>query len=247
LLPFWWASLSSLAETRPCEPLRPVAGSSFQYRDRGNRCEGLYEANYGVKSLALVSFTLGVINYPLQRGIRLRVTTPNANGAAYVRAVGKPPNVAYEMDAVLAPGSSLDWPVDDVLLPEGLNAKKVGVFAWKQEHGRQVFVPVRVLASGFPLSSSAGALLTLRPSFDVQILKWRWGAMLDGECGTPGPWRDGLNAPLEAGQTLDIPLQRLKGPVCLDIRAQGSDSEWVPLLERDPLTGEKGPLRVSLP
>jgi len=240
LLPVVWISALANGQNGPCESLRPLSGSSLQYRNRGNRCEGLYEANYAAKRLALVSFTIGVIKYPLQRSIKLRVTTPNPSDTVHVRAVAKPPNIAYEMDAVLAPSLSLDWPVDDVLLPEALNATKVGIYGWKQEHGRQVFVPVSVIASGFPTPSSAGAVLTLRPSFDIQVLKWRWSAGRDGECGTPGPWQDALTAPVVAGQTLDISLQRLKGSICLDVSAQGSDSEWVQL-------GEEGPIRVSLP
>jgi hypothetical protein len=226
--------------------LEPLPGSSSQYKDRGNRCEGLYVANFGAKSLALVSFTLGVIKYPLQQGATLRVAPANSNDTVHVRAVAKPPNVAYEMDAILQPGSWLDWPVNDVLLPEGLNDKKIGVYGWKQDRGHQVFVPIRVLVSGSPPASSSSPLLTLRPSFDVQVLKWR-SAVGGDTCGTPGSWRDGLTAPVDAGQTLDIPLEQLRGPVCLDIAAQGSDSEWVPLLEPDPATGERGPLRLSLP
>src|SRR5258708_1790738 len=127
------------AQINSCEPLRPVAGSRSQYKKRGNRCEGLYEADYGAKSLALVSLSFGAIVFPLRAGTKLELTVPGQSRTVHVRAVCKPANVAYEMDAVLAAGSTLTWPVDDVLLPEGLNAKQVGVFAWMDENNHHIF------------------------------------------------------------------------------------------------------------
>ena len=122
------------AQDSSCEPLRPSpTGSSLRYMSRGKpdghnvRCEGLYEEDYGAKSLALVSFTLGTINYPLRAGTKVELTVPKQSVDVHVRAIAKPANVAYEMDAVLSPGSTLVWPVDDVLLPENLNDKQVGV------------------------------------------------------------------------------------------------------------------------
>src|SRR5208282_3308182 len=102
--------VSTLAQTNPCEPLRPLKGSAQQYKSRGNRCEGLYEADYGTKALALISFTVNALEYPLKAGTTLEVTVPSQSETVRVRAIAKPPNVAYEMDALLSPGSTLVWP-----------------------------------------------------------------------------------------------------------------------------------------
>lgn len=233
----WWFELlillvvgAAFADAQVnCEQLRPVVGSPSQYKNRGNRCEGLYEADYGAKSLGLVSLTLGVIAFPLRRGTKLELTVPGQSRSVHVRAVAKPANVAYEMDAVLAAGSTLTWPVDDVLLPEGLNAKQVGVFAWGNENNHQVFLPVRVAVSGAEPSPISSTVLTIRPSFDVQVVKWRLASATNGVCEGPGPWRDAAQEHVDAGQTLNITLPQAAGPRCLDVAAQGSDSQWVPI------------------
>lgn len=217
------------AQVNSCEPLRPLRGSLSQYKDRGNRCEGLYEADFGAKSLALVSFTLGEIAYPLRSGTKLELTDPGKSGTIHVRAVAKPANVAYEMDAVLGAGSTLVWPVDDVLLPEGLNARQVGVFAWRDESTHQIFVPIRVGVSGAKPPPSPGAVLAIRPSFDVQVVKWRLASATSWVCAVPGPWLDAVQSSVDAGQTISITLPPIAGPHCLDVAAQGSGTDWVPI------------------
>jgi hypothetical protein len=224
------------AQDSSCEPLRPSpTGSSLRYMSRGKpdghnvRCEGLYEEDYGAKSLALVSFTLGTINYPLQAGTKVELTVPKQSADVHVRAIAKPANVAYEMDAVLAPGSTLVWPVDDVLLPENLNDKQVGVFAWRGENTKKVYVPVRAAAPGSAPSPDSKPLITFRPSFDAQAVKWRWAAATKSGCSVPGSWADANPAQVDAGQATVITLPQAAGSYCLDVAAQGSGRDWVPL------------------
>lgn len=221
----WTASHGMAAADSTCEALKPLPGSSSQYKDRGNRCEGLYEADIGVKSLALVSFTFGSLSYHLQPGEKLELSAPHQSSDLHVRAVAKPLGTHYEMDAVLTPNSTLSWPVDDVLLPEGLAASRVGVFAWKGSGSNQVFVPVRAVAANSHPTSLSLVLLTLRPSFDTQAVKWRWAGLSRDVCGQPGPWRDVATGQVEAGQSINISLGQLAGLYCLDVAAQGS-SGW---------------------
>ena len=199
-------------QSQPCEPLKPLSGSTLQYKMRDNRCEGLYEADYGAKALALISFTLGEVTYPLKSGIKLAVTAPGQKGTVHVRAVPKPSNIAYEMDALVDAPSTLIWPVDDVLLPENLNAKQIGIYAWKENGPTKVFVPVRVGMSGSATPQNNNVVLSIRPSFDTQVLKWRWARLANGECDVPGKWNDLGQAPVDAGQTVNINLTQVTGP-----------------------------------
>lgn len=224
------------AQNRSCEPLRPSPkGSPLRYMSRGKpdghnvRCEGLYEEDYGAKSLALVSFTLGTINYPLRAGTKVELTVLKQSVDVHVRAIAKPANVAYEMDAVLAPGSTLVWPVDDVLLPENLSDKQVGVFAWRDENADKVYVPVSAAAPGSAPSLNSKPLITLRPSFDVQAVKWRSAAATKSGCSVPGTWADAKPAQVDAGQTTVVTLPQTAGSYCLDVAAQGSGTDWVTL------------------
>jgi hypothetical protein len=46
------------------------------------------------------------------------------------------------MDASLLPGRQFDWPVDTVLLPNGLSANHLGVFGWIDVEPEKIFVPL---------------------------------------------------------------------------------------------------------
>jgi hypothetical protein len=219
------ASAGAETPTNKCEPLRPLVGSASQYKDRGNRCEGLYETDYSGGSLVLLSLTTGSISYPLQPGVKLQVSAPSQNGEVHVRAVAKAPNTHYQMDAVLGPNAMLLWPVDDVLLPEGLASSEVGVFAWKGSDKDPVIVPVRISAAGTRPSIHGSIILTVRPSFDAQAVKWRWAVLSNGVCGRPGRWQDVVGGSMDAGSPIDVPLQQLTGPNCVDIAAQNGN-DW---------------------
>lgn len=220
---------SSQIQPNECEPLRPLSGTPLQYKDRGNRCEGLYEADFGARALALISFTFGELNYSLVNGTKLELTVPNQTVAVHIRAIPKPSNIAYEMDAFLDAGKTLLWPVDEVLRPESLDARKMGIFAWKGTGANKVFVPVAVRESGSATSQTGSAILSIRPSFEVQVVKWRWALAKNDECDPPSKWADVGQGPFDAGQILKISLAHVSGPSCVDIEAQGSGTDWVPL------------------
>jgi hypothetical protein len=126
--------------------------------------------------------------------------------------------------------------VDDVLLPERLAASRVGVFAWKGSGSNQVFVPIRAVATGSNSTPLPPVLLTLRPSFDTQVVKWRWATLSKDGCGQPGQWQDVKPGQVDAGQSINISLEKLAGLNCLDVAAQAS-SGWANLPQ----------LRVELP
>lgn len=217
----------SFAQELSCEKLQPLKGSQSQYKKRLNRCEGLYEQDFGSKSLALISFTLGPIIYPLQSGTKLELTVPKQATDVHIRAVARPANIAYEMDAVLNPGATLTWPVDDVLLPEALNAKQIGVFAWREVGGVKYYTPALIVAAGLkqPKSDST-PLISFRPSSDLQRIMWRWSQVAQSKCLASTEWAPTSPSHINAGQTVSIPLGLPAGQYCLDVTTQDSSAKW---------------------
>jgi hypothetical protein len=224
------SSLGGLrGQTNRCEPLRPLPGNLSQYKDRGNRCEGLYVADVGSRSVELVSLTLGVISYEMRPGVKLQVSAPGQNAAVHIRAVAKPAGTHYRMDALLAPGSVLLWPVDDVLLRESINASRLGVFGWKEGGADKIFVPVLVTPQSPAAVAPLGepARLCVRPSFDTQAVKWRCSQVEGGWCSTSGPWQDAAGGSVDAGQPVEISLRALTGSDCVEVAARSTTSrDW---------------------
>jgi hypothetical protein len=211
----------------PCQPLQVAGSSSLQYKNRGNRCEGLYVQHIGAQALAVVSLTLGEISYVLSASTKLSVSVPGQNTAVSVRAIPKSSSLGYEMDAQAAAGAPLVWPVNDVLLPEHLSASQLGVYGWKNDGAAQVFMPVAVSTYGTAPSLSKDVLLTVRPSFDVQTLKWRWSSVVGAACAAPGPWQNGTDQTIDGGQTVTIRLPPSPGRHCIEFAAQGSTTDWL--------------------
>ena len=221
-----------------CDPLPAPESGRPAYQARGNRCEGFYLEGYGAQSIELISFTLGPIVYPLQSGVTLNVSAPSGSSPVHVRAVPKPPRMAYRMDAVLDPGGVLAWPVNDVLLPENISAGRIGIFGWKEGGQTRTYVPLRVsqtkpgaLVSGTP------ALLTIRLSFDAELVKWRSAPLMRDACAAFSDWKDATTHAIDAGQPVDVSLVRLEGSNCLELAAKsGSANRWI-----------TEPIRVDLP
>jgi hypothetical protein len=217
-----------VAQNSPCDRLRPLPDSDAQYKERGNRCEGLYVADVGVPSLELVSFQLGGIAYQLYGGEHLRVTAPGQKQSVHVRAVAVPARTYYRMDATIEAGATLDWPVSDVLLPQNLGPERIGVFAWKGSENAMIFVPVRIQGGGAAAANQkAVAILTMRPSFDVARIMWRSAVVAGERCSTFGDWQNLATSQVLAQQPVRLKLGSLTGQHCVEVAAQaGSSNDW---------------------
>src|SRR5215212_8807724 len=91
--------------------LTPSDNPSVKYKPRGNgknRCEGTYSAKIGVKSLDLISFTIGTLSYKLEKNeiieIKNSMTVP-----IFIRSSALPLGIYYRMDAVLSGNETLKW------------------------------------------------------------------------------------------------------------------------------------------
>jgi hypothetical protein len=218
---------SARAQDVKCKGLPPLQDSQSGYQKRGDRCEGLYVANVGSHSLAAMSFSLGKIRYELSSAIQLRVSAPGQTQPVNIRALAIPPKTYYRMDAPLPAGTSMSWPVKDVLLPERLSDSRIGIFAWKGSERAKILVPVRVVTHE-TTAAPGSPFLTIQASFDAQQVKWRWAPAHDEGCLAFGPWQDAIQRPVTASWPIAIDLSQLPAGVhCLETAAQsGGSAAW---------------------
>jgi hypothetical protein len=213
-----------------CDSLARLSGSKSGYQQRGNRCEGLYVSKVGSRSLAVMSFTLGRLRFDLTSSAPAQISAPGQTQPVHIRAVAIPLKTYYRMDAMLPANTTLQWPLTDVLVPEGLTESRIGIFGWKGTEENEVLVPVRVTAQTTSTASQA-PLMIIQASFDAQKVKWRWGPTANGRCLALGEWQDAIARPVTAGWPIAIDLSKLPaGALCFEAMAQsGTSTDWAPL------------------
>ena len=227
---------SPIAKVSPCDPtVRPLLQSAHHYRQRGDRCEGLYVAEISRPGIELVSFTLGSLAFDWSSKTVLLVDSSSHTSPVRVRAVAIPPRSYYRMDAILPGGARLRWPLADVLFPEGLTARRIGVFGWTERNQIKTFVPVRLSTVGEKTADQRlPPLLIVQPDFDAARVKWRWSRLARQGCSRFGPWADAVSAPVRALWPVKIDLSSVSpGLNCLEVVAQAEDTtEWPRLAVR---------------
>lgn len=212
------------AQEVKCTGLAPLQDAQFGYQKRGARCEGLYVANVGARSLAATSFSLGKIHFDLNPQVKLEVSAPGQTQDVNVRAVAIPPKTYYRMDAPLPAGKNMVWPVRDVLLPQNLTDSRIGIFAWKGPENGKTLVPVRVVPQGAP-AKPAPLYLTIQATFDAQLVKWRSAPAPNGVCLAFGGWENAIQRPVTASWPIAINLSKLPaGLHCVEAAAQSDGS-----------------------
>ena len=133
-----------------CDPsLRGQATNPYAYKQRGDRCEGVYAQDVSGSVLQVTSFTLAFEPFDLNRirDLQLAWTAPTA-GPTTLRAQGTRRRLYYRMDAVLGAGTNeYSWPTT-VLTALGVRSREVGIVAWTtvQLNGREttLYLPLRV-------------------------------------------------------------------------------------------------------
>ncbi|MBZ0267555.1 hypothetical protein K8I85_05325 [bacterium] len=137
----------------------------MRYRERGNRCEGVYEQPYSGpvyedSDLTVVAL-YSVFEYENTDTTSLHVTWPDiANGRPVVlRARSKRRGLWYRMDAEMLSERAFTWPTD-VLSRVDLTHDEVAIRGWfeaKIGHGtHRVFLPLRIAQSPVAPTEPAG-------------------------------------------------------------------------------------------
>ena len=127
------------------------SGPRYQlgYRQRDDRCEGVYIRNVASGMLDIVSFTAHFADFDLQSATAVPLIWYSASPAAvHVRVVSLRDRLYYRMDT-LRPEStdSYLWPTD-ILSALRLANNELGVLAWTTQQigndSRRVYLPVAV-------------------------------------------------------------------------------------------------------
>lgn len=222
--------LAQLGLAQQCDPrVRPVDNPVIQYRARGNRCEGLYQSEVSAAVLDIVGVTDGAFRFALDAREIIELSAPlSQNQPVAIRAVGVPLKTYYRLDAALAPGETLIWPVKEVLLPQALASHKISVFGWIGAEQQKTYIPVRAAAALQPGADDDQIRLSLRASVEVSHVRWRAGDMVNGASSGLSAWQAAPKITYRPGEPIVILLPAsASGELYVEIAAQNQHGEWL--------------------
>jgi hypothetical protein len=198
------------AQAPDCSRLPAMDGPmGYAPRDGHARCEGFFESPVGAAALEVVYALTSPLAFDPDKDAVLLVAPPSKLSSpaepVAVTAVALSPQTYYRMDAVVAAGEPMRWPLDAVVRPAAMGPDDLGVWGWAERAGLTVYVPVRV----WPESSGEGApdagrpILGLRAATELARVMWRE----QGADGPLGDWAVLAEGPLFAGDVvrLDVP------------------------------------------
>jgi hypothetical protein len=209
------------------EQARKVAGQvRYQARRYDDRCEGFYHSRVSAGRLEL----MGLLQRPLRFGrdteaLSVRSAVPGQ--AVLVRGRLIPPQRYYRLDAALAPGRSLRWPLR-LLTERGYRAGEVALYG-RLAAQEDWLVPLDVQGDTEPAEAPR---LILRAPVELTEVRWRSAAARGLDCPTlRDVWKAG--PAVRAYKPILIPLSDLAAGdrVCVEIQADaiGGDLLSLPL------------------
>jgi hypothetical protein len=152
-----------------CDSLPVRASDPLHYRQRGDRCEGVYGQNVsGSSDLQLVALVEHVERFDDTASAPLRIEWTAPQGEAVtLRASPLRAGLYYRMETARPiAGARYDWP-SDVRRPLRLGSADIGLLGWTMTTlggtRQELFVPLRVTQRR-PSPSSSSYRLTLWPS-----------------------------------------------------------------------------------
>ena len=161
------AGQSASGQSAPCDALLLQSSSNpHGYRQRGDRCEGIYVQQVAGAPLTIASWTQSFSDYDLASRQPLILQWEQASGAAtvHLRAYSLRRRLYYRMDAIAsARAGSFTWP-SDILVALGIPSHDIGVTATTRlkvgDVERDVHLPLRI-AQGRPNQGSSYRLVVL--------------------------------------------------------------------------------------
>ncbi|MEO6330206.1 MAG: hypothetical protein ABIO55_14835 [Ginsengibacter sp.] len=142
--------LNILAQTNCDTSLTKLSAGPLGYKDRGDRCEGIYIKEVGSTTLQVVSLTEYFGQYNLKSGKPLTITWNNPPGNNYVslRAQGLRRKLYYRMDTY-QPAKKMfySWPTN-FLASLNIAKSEIGVAGISQYSvgglQRNIYIPLRI-------------------------------------------------------------------------------------------------------
>ena len=157
----------SAAAADPCDPALVVRTEDPNgYRERGDRCEGLYlQPLAGSAALLIASFTEVFQEFNPRAASHLQLEWKTVDGATptRLRAYSLIRRQYYRMDAERPAGiRSYSWPTT-LLSTLDLSRKSLGVVAWNEvdigPQSRRVYLPLRIGAGAAPATPGGYELI----------------------------------------------------------------------------------------
>lgn len=181
-----------LAQDRPapppqCDPfIDVVAVRPDAYKQRGDRCEGVYEQKVsGGTGLRVASLTDATPRFDLVPGDAVHLAwIADGNASMRLRALSLRFHHYYRMDSTRPAGSSTwVWPAD-VLAQHKLTSREIGLVGMTRRQfadgARDVYVPIRIAKNGAP-PSGRPYMLIVRPDANLRQLFFTvWRLKPDG-------------------------------------------------------------------
>ena len=209
------AQLTTLgAQQSPCDPsLLQSTQDRNGYRQRGDRCEGVYIQAVASPALRVISFTESFESFDPASGTSLQVEwdSPPARGPVHLRGNALRPHLYYRFDTIRPPDSTgYSWP-PTVLQGLDLRKPELGVVAWVMESvggtTRDVYLPIRIGQRAAPASAEQYQLV-LVPGTELAEVFMSLAPVEPG--GQPGKFIQ-QDRPLKrgfypAGRGLTIPI-----------------------------------------
>lgn len=173
-----------------CDKGLNAAQSSDGYKQRSNRCEGFYESQVASESFNIVGITQGKFRFKLDAKEKITISSSVVlDNGINIRAVGIPAETFYRMDAQISPIASLEWPVGEILYPNKLTYKDVGIYGWTGKINQKTYVPLSVITDLYGQTENNIIYVYLRASIDVKNVQWRFADVSqDGNCAKAGDW-----------------------------------------------------------
>lgn len=225
---------NNTAYSQPCDPrIIPLENSRIRYQKRGNRCEGFYRSDASVTKIDIMSLVKGGFLFKSDKNEIVEIFSPVVKDKpVYVRAVGIPIKTYYRMDAKISQGQKLRWPIGDLIYPQKLSSKKIGVFGWIGKEAKKIYVPVRAAAKMDSSANDGKIRLCVRAPVNVEQVKWRSSHVTNGICSSPGKWNDPdirKRSFYRTGQPIRIILPSDEtGELCVEISAKKQNSaRWL--------------------
>lgn len=198
--------------------LEQQAYGAHGYRQRGDRCEGLYAKPVGGTTLWVASLTEYFEDFDAASGQQLIVDwSPPESSVVQLRADGIRRNLYYRMESRRLAGSdSYRWP-SDVLAALKIRRDDIGIVGWTRYQlggiERDVYVPLRI-SQQHPADQCSTTLVVLLPGVKLEEVSVSL-ASLDTD-GQPVTWIR-KDRPLGYGyypaeRPIKIPVTELAAP-----------------------------------
>ncbi|MBN1638558.1 MAG: hypothetical protein JW866_06315 [Ignavibacteriales bacterium] len=199
------------------------------YKDRGNRCEGFYEARVG-NDLDLVSLTINPIKYECKPNIELTVfPVVPVNQTLHIRAKAIHSRIYYQMDSNLSYRDKLKWPLKDVLYDAKLTSDRIGICGWYEDNTQLVYVPLTVLQNYQEnILPTQEIIMIIRTEVDLDSLVYRYAKIEKKQIKASFEGWQPVISWQYAGTPIEIRIPvEIKGRICVEIRARSPEIGWL--------------------